>query len=339
VAQEIWNQSEIEERWQCLDPIFIMGMQRTGTSIMWRALRVAGFLGFPEGHLWFDLVEDFARFRDPEYKKYTREDIFVLGSDRNLALERRFALMIDRFHRDLLPSDLVRWVDKSPGHDTVIVAPMLAELFPRSQFIFMKRNAITTVNSTIARIPHIFRVTCENWARVMEAWRWVRPLLSDRCIEVAQEHIAEKPDQVAAQAAEFLHVPQFADAIAGVFRSRRENTSFPDKGIGDFIYPLNWTDEQTVMLTDICGEEMALWGYPIDFDEPGGPTRAHPTPAESPIGDMRDYYAWLSSGRQDIAQLIEERDQLLDLLKRINQGRVMRVLNKTDKYLRRLGLR
>ena len=81
---------EDEKRWQCLDPIFIMGRQRTGTSIMWRALKYAGFLGFPEGHLWFDLVGSFARLRDPTYLENLRRDIYTLGSGRNLVLEKRF---------------------------------------------------------------------------------------------------------------------------------------------------------------------------------------------------------------------------------------------------------
>jgi len=70
---EMLDQSEIEERWRRLDPIFIMGRQRTGTSIIWRALQVAGFFGFPEGHLWFDLVESLARLRDPEFQKDIRQ--------------------------------------------------------------------------------------------------------------------------------------------------------------------------------------------------------------------------------------------------------------------------
>ena len=61
------EQSEIEAQWRRLDPIFILGRQRTGTSIVWRALQAAGFWGFNEGYLWFDLVEPLARFRDPDY--------------------------------------------------------------------------------------------------------------------------------------------------------------------------------------------------------------------------------------------------------------------------------
>jgi len=344
----------IEEQWLRLDPIFIMGRQRTGTSIMWRTLQVAGFHGFPEGHLWLDLIEPFAHFRNPEYKRYIRHDLYTLGSGRNRLLEKRFAIMIDRFHRDLLPPDLVRWVNKSPGRPPIDVAPMLAELFPRSQFIFMMRNPIMTVHSTIARSPHAFRGACEHWVTVMRTWRSVRPWLVGRYIEVAQEQIAEHPDLTASQVAEFLRVPQFGHEFAHWFKTRRENTSFPDKEAGDFVYPVDWTKEQRATLAAICQEEMAIWGYPLDFERPGGPDPAQALDVQPEPADLASYYRWLArqgsrrkaalerelaQQREREAILERELTQQRELVDRILQGRVMRALNKVDRMLRRLGLR
>ena len=353
MAPEIWSQSEIEEQWQQLNPIFIMGRQRTGTSIMWRALRTAGFLGFPEGHLWFDLVESLARLRDPEHQKRLRQEIFTLGSGRNLVLEKRFALMVDQFHRGLLPPDLVRWVDKSPGVHPVRLAPMLAELFPRAQFIFMLRNPITTVNSAAHYIPknvkptvainpdaekplRVYRAICRHWVRVMELWRQVRPMLADRYIEVAQEHIVENPDKIAALLAEFLGIPQFAQAIGDVFQSRRENTAFPDRDVDDFFYPVDWTDEQKTVLTEVCLDEMTVWGYPLDFQRPGGPDPTHVMGADSEPMDVTAYYQWLEHQNELLYR--GELAACKESLARINQGRVMQVLNAMNGLLRRLRL-
>ena len=322
-----------EVYWQQLDPIFIFGRQRTGTSIMWRALRVAGFLGFPEGHLWYDLIEPFAWWRDPDYKPYRQQDIFAVGAGRNFLLEKHVALLLDRFHRDQLSPDLVRWVSKSPGADPIRVAPMLAEIFPRAQFIFMQRNAITTVDSTVEYelrnygqrdTDFVFRTTCRNWTRVARLWRWIRPLLAGRYIEVPQERIVSNPDQVACQVMEFLGAPQWTDAVADVFKSTRENTAFPEKSVDDFMYAVNWTDEQKQTLADACGSEMALWGYQLDFQHPGEPELplVGSVEAEPPFGDMDAYYHWMQ--KYGIQQ--ELRD-CKELLSRIRQGRVMRVLN------------
>ena len=348
------HQVDIEARWQSLDPIFIVGRQRTGTSIMWRALRAINFQGFPEGHLWFDLVESLARFRDPAYRKTIRQDIFTLGSDRDLLLQKRFAVMMDQFHRDLLGPDMVRWVDKSPGVDAVRVAPMLAQLFPQSQFIFMLRNPITTVNSSVHYIPknrptpneivpaeekplHVYRTLCRHWVRVMETWRQVRHLLVGRYIEIPQEQIVINPDGVARSLAGFLGVPQSAEVIAHTFKSRRENTAFPTKEVGDFFYPVDWKEEHRAVLADVCADEMAAWGYALDFERPGGPTPVEVETPESAPSDMVEYYRWL--GQQNELRCQRELAACQDLLFRINEGRVMRLMNGFNRLLHRAGLR
>ena len=345
---EIRDRSTADYRWHSLDPIFIIGRQRTGTSIIWRALQVAGFLGFPEGHLWFDLVESFARFRNPEYQAEVRQDIFTLGSARNLVLEKRFALMMDQFHRDLLPPELVRWVDKSPGTRPALLAPMLAEIFPAAQFIFLCRNPITTVNSVVHSVSnnaapnseatskgdsslHDYRLASRYWAQVMEIWRHVRSLLDNRYIEVVQERIVRSPVSVANRLAEFLHIPQFAEDIAAVFRARRENTAFPDREVDDFFYAVDWTDEQKAAVAEECRQEMAFWGYELDFNHPGGPDPTKVRRSESDVTDLESYYRLL--------QRYDQLDIAKEHIARVGQGRVMRVLNGVERILRRLGLR
>jgi len=330
--------SDLDQRWRRLDPVFIMGMQRTGTSIIWRALRVAGFRGFPEGHFWLELVEPFARFRDPDYKAYLRQEIFALGSGRNRELEKRFALMIDRFHRDTLSPDPRRWVDKSPGRYSVAAAPMLAELFPQAQFVFTMRNPITTVNSAIAQHPQNFNLVCRNWVKIMETWRRVRALLGERYIEIVQERIVEEPELVAAQLAEFLGAPEFAGAVARTFTSRRENTSFPNRVVGDFIYPVNWTKMQKRVLADVCGAEMAIWGYPLAFETPAGPEPVNEPECHAQPMDWAAYYNWFGHQAQDRVLALEtELEKHRELLHRIGEGRVMQLLNKMDRILVFLG--
>ncbi len=342
-----------EERWSLLDPIFILGRQRTGTTIVWRALQAAGFHGFPEGQLWHDLLDSFARFRNPMFEPEMRRDFFTLGSGRNLELEKRFALMMDAFHRDHLPPDTVRWVDKSPGARPIRLAPVLAELFPKAQFIFVCRNPITTAHSTVNFLRlhpdllrardksdplFVLRSTCEDWVRVMETWRYVHPLLARRYIEVAQEDIALQPDRVARRLTTFLRTPQSSGSVAELFTTRRTNTAFPDKAVGDFIYPVGWSEEWKQLLADICTEEMAHWGYPLDFACPTGPD---PALARRPAGVPPDLVTYLRWSEHERNKAAHERAlaECWDLVERINQGRVMRVLNAIGRLLQRVGLR
>jgi hypothetical protein len=352
VAQEILNQSEIEERWQSLAPVFIRGMQRSGTSVLVRALETVSFVGFPEGHLWFDLMEPIAWLRNPEYQRgqHLKQEGFALGEGRDVIFEKYIAWAIDRYHRDMLSLGTTRWFDKSPGSYAVKMLPILVELFPQSQIIFVYRNGITVVHSGLTlwseSDPDIFYGMCFGWARTMRTWRKLKGLLKGKYIELSQEKMAKEPYKVASMLTDFLRVPEHPERVAQFLYSNRENSAFPDRLPRDYQYQVDWSDEQKEHFVDVCGEEMKAWGYSINFDEPGGPTRAHPTPAESSIDNVRDYCAWLGIAQQDIALLTQERDdlkqerdQLLDWLERINQGRVMRVLNKADKLLRRLGLR
>jgi hypothetical protein len=264
------------EEWHHLAPLFIMGMQRSGTSIMARALTLAGFPSFGEGHLWFELIEPFARFRDPDYCPNLKRDVFALGKGRNLLLEKYIALAIDQFHRDNLPGNPTRWADKSPGVYPVKVAPMLARVFPTAQFIFMYRSGISTVNSGLRLWPdrpNIFWTMCNGWAGTMSTWRQNREHLDGRFIEIRQEEMAGDPEGTAAALVEFLGVPACQSDVAGLFRSRRVNTAFPDRPPGDYRYEVDWSDKQKALFVKTCGPEMARWGYAIPFSpnlEPPG---------------------------------------------------------------------
>jgi hypothetical protein len=262
------DRDQIEERWSHLNPIFIMGMQRSGTTAIARAMNLCEFTHFAEGHLWFEVMEPFRRFHDPSYRSGMRRPGWTLGDGRDVVLEKYIALTIDRFHRDNLPKKPVRWVDKSPGFRAVRIAPTLAKVFPKSQFIFMARNATTVVHSGMklwGERPDTFRKLCTGWVRVMSTWRRVRAGLEDRYIEIYQEELVVDPDSVAARLTDFLEVPESRERVAELFGSKRVNTAFPDKSPGDYDYDLGWTNRQKAFFMRTCAREMETWGYDIPF--------------------------------------------------------------------------
>ena len=306
---------DIEARWQQLNPVFVRGMQRSGTSIMGRALRQMGILGFGEGHLWYELLKPVTQLRNPNYSPNYREDDYALGQGRLFKLEKYIAVALDQFHRDSLPAHPKRWMDKSPGADAVYVVPLLADFFPQAQFIFLHRNGITCVESGVkfwSDDPDIFYTMCQGWAETMSAWRRVRDGLEGRYIEIAQEDIAANPFEIAALLTDFLDEPLYYPAVASLLASQRVLSSFPGKRPRDYNYRIDWSPHQREFFVETCGEEMEAWGYEIDFDSPG-----------------RDQNEVEMLAQRDVRILELEREcqELRAHLAKIEQGRVMRVLN------------
>jgi hypothetical protein len=332
----MWD--DIDARWEQLDPVFVRGMQRSGTSVMALALREIGILGFGEGHLWFELVEPLERVLDPAYCSPLRDPAYALGAGREKQLTKYLALSLDQFHRDHLPQGLSRWMDKSPGAFPVRVSPMLAQLFPQSQFIFMYRNGITVVHSGMkfwGDDPDTFEMLCQGWADTMSTWRAVRADLEDRHIEIRQEEMATEPFSVARRLVEFLGCPDKLLPVFEVLATRRVLPAFPNKRPGDYRYELNWSAEQVAHFKRICAEEMEIWGFEQDFDVPGV-SRADLTASE----DMDKILAVLELRDARIAELEGERNALLQHLRAIERGRIMRLLNWTRTRLSRsTGLR
>ncbi len=342
--------AEVDRAWSELDPIFIVGRQRTGTSVVWRALRTAGFNGFAEGQLWLELVQPFCRLLDPQYAPDLRQQYFALSENRLEELEHRFALTIDGFQRRYVTPDTRRWVDKSPGPTAIRLSPMLARLFPKSQFIFTYRNPITTVMSAEEYVRRqnpdmrdalqgdaFFEATCGHWTRSMRSWRFARRLLGGRFFELAQEHLAAEPARIAQELMSFLDAPEATEAVSEIFGKRRENTAFPDRAAGDYSYSPNWGEEPQRLLTRICGDEAARWGYDLSFDHPSGPDLHLQVADSGPAPTFQEYCHWADlEGNERARELEAELRVVRGLIEQVASGKAMRVMNRSRELLRRM---
>lgn len=262
------DREQVEKRWNDLDPIFIMGMQRSGTTAIARAMSLCGFTHFAEGHLWLEVMEPLERLQDPSYRSSMRRSEWTLGNGRDLLLEKYIAVAIDQFHRDNLPEKPVRWANKSPGFWAVGKAPILARMFPKSQFIFMARSGTSVVHSGMklwGDRPTTFYKLCVRWTEVMSTWRQLRTQLEGRYLEIYQEELVADPDSMATRLTDFLNVPEAQQRIANLFGSKRVNTAFPTRSPGDYEYDLNWTSPQKAFFVKNCAQEMEAWGYDVPF--------------------------------------------------------------------------
>jgi hypothetical protein len=273
-----WHEGRdaVTSAWRELDPVFVMGMQRSGTSILAMAMHAAGLRGFAEGHLWHELVATLDQVQDRERLPELRLEPFALGQGRDADLARYLALAIDRFHRHHVPDiqpeegwpEPQRWYDKTPGSEAVVLAPRLAAMFPRAQFLFVHRDGAATVNSGMRLwpdTPDIFHVMCRDWAKTMSTWLEVRGTLGERALELPQADIARNPAESARVVADFLGLPEQRETIAALFAGRRENSAFPERAPGDYRLELDWTEGQKTRFARVCGPQMKVWGYAMPF--------------------------------------------------------------------------
>lgn len=279
-------------------------MQRSGTSILFRALRECGLPGFNEGHLWDEVVEALSRIRDVTYPPAhtLKQDLFCFGEGRDRVFEQVITRAIDEFHREVLGTTSGRWFDKSPGVHPIETLPMVLQLFPEARVLFVYRNGISVIDSA-NRLwgggrPDGFASLCIAWERTMSTWRRLRPLVADRSIEISQEQIAGAPDEVAHEIAEALGAPSFVSPIERTFAQVRENSAFPERSVGDYDHAVAWSADEKRFFSAACGAEMAAWGFEEDFDRPRGAERPIAAAHHEAIDDYGLYHRWLRELRQ-----------------------------------------
>jgi hypothetical protein len=116
-------------------PVFVLGVPRSGTTMLFQVLRSGGALaGLPrEGH------DAWRAFHHPRYRGW-RSDVVRAGEV--CRGERRF---IDAYFYSYLGAR--RFVEKTP--ENCLRVPYLLDLFPDAHFVVLKRNPCDVVNSLI----------------------------------------------------------------------------------------------------------------------------------------------------------------------------------------------
>jgi len=250
---------------ELIEPIFILGAVRSGTSVMLRLCReVLGCEGGTEGHVWQSvraLDDHFTRV--DQAQSHFGEAALAEFSFTKMSRGQLVAGYVDALlslHKKAYGSK--SFVDKTPGPEAIRAAPSVKARIPSAKFIFMKRRGIENVQSQLRRFAGCsFEVACSTWARPMRRWLEVRETLSPNCMEIDQADLDRDPATVAARLCDFIGRGD-PKAVEKFLRER-----FPEKtkagDYGDYVALGNtgWDDTQMQMFSDICGEMMEAYGY------------------------------------------------------------------------------
>jgi hypothetical protein len=260
---------EVEHR-----PVFILGSPRSGTTAIMQALANSSeYTAFPEGHV-FDIL---ARFDDTIADFYKQKNRYHVPDKSN----RRIMLdVIDREYMqqliwqvlrqiadDVFPTGL--WLDKTPGTDTIALAPTFREIWPQSRFIFMKRRGIDNVLSRLRKFRYesawtpTFLEHCEDWAGTMSLWRRVRAQLDGCYIEVDQYEMAVRPAMIARKIGDFLGLDAPAmRSLGGLLKEiRPEKTVASEEVLA--LEDTGWSTENIETFRSVCEPVMAAFGYSL----------------------------------------------------------------------------
>jgi hypothetical protein len=244
-------------------PIFILGAARSGTSALYTALVSASVAeGFGEGH-FFPLLKSMESSVQEYYRQH--QSSILNGASTSVITA---ALVFSSFCDGLRP--LMRgifrgrrWIDKTPSVEMLKVAPILAELWPKAKFIFMKRRGIENILSRQRKFPDtVFEELCSDWSSAMEVWASVRQGLLTRSFELDQAEMHEDPNGTAQRLGPFLDLTQVQVAqVASYLSNPQVEKTAPFTQAPINLDETGWTVHERNTFNKSCRDAMKLYGY------------------------------------------------------------------------------
>ncbi|MGH8542405.1 MAG: sulfotransferase [Gammaproteobacteria bacterium] len=248
--------------------VFVVGAPRSGTSIVWLALRNAlNSSRYGESHMMPFFASQAKRIRQDFCGLSGRKFAGTLAAETApITLEAHFLNMVRSFYNEAYHGANI--VDKTANLHAVKAIPFTRRVFPSAVFIFCRRRAIENVASRLRKWPNqSFESHCQWWTNVMSEWRSLRINLPEKTYrEVDQHVIATRPAEAAQSLAEVMQLDwEENNLVLNTFRTAE--ASMIEGSKKERVLDLDcidWDADRKRVFLEICGEELAAWGYTLD---------------------------------------------------------------------------
>ncbi len=241
--------------------VFIVGPARSGTSIMFYAMKeVFGLPGRGEGHV-FPAIQRVVH----SFYLYSRE---FAGVDGVLAKEldtREFKRHLSGYVQDFYKQAHKggSWVDKTPGSEAILGIVLIKEVFPQSRIIVNRRSGIEVVRSHQSKFSASLEDACRSWVNCMQAIVKIRASgLS--FIEVDQFDLTNRTEETANDISVFLGSPDKSPQLCSYFLGKRtDQHSSHDWRNRQTLADVDWSASEKALFREVCGPAMDAFGYPM----------------------------------------------------------------------------
>jgi hypothetical protein len=269
----------------CANPVFVIGTPRSGTHGLAYSLA-------QHSHLWTHgeskiLFPLFGHDPVGEVVRQLKQTLLpdwmsMFGVEREEILGF-LGLGLNALFTSRNPDK--RWVDKTP--DYVMIAPLLAEMFPTAQFLHIVRDGRRVVHSMIhyldrftkdlppgavpgdaAQVPvwaRDFREACKWWREYVRFGMEFSDRHPDRCLTILNERLVANSQEEFQRIFEFLGEPFEVECVL-FFRGFRIHSSFSEHSadlasLTNLAKPMNeWTaDDVKVFLEPVPYQDTRPW--------------------------------------------------------------------------------
>ena len=231
------------------DPFFIIGVQRSGTTLLRLMLnRHPKICIPPESHFILKLVSELPTTGTLSPSEIARASELILCEPRiaswqlsepvvNLAISEipkpeLAEIIASVFKMMVTNNNKQRWGDKTPEY--VSILDELETLFPNTKYVYIIRDGRDVVRSFAARSWH--GCTLYHRARYLQCQvrkidRFLKRLPTSRWVEIKYEDLVHNPEKTLRQVCEFLE-EDFSEKMLSYYEDYHENLTITEKALG-----------------------------------------------------------------------------------------------------------